>query len=175
MRAFSSVAKEVPDSRLIIIGDGDRRNYLEALVLDLELTNRVFIIGSRDNPYKYIKNSDIFVLSSVYEGFGIVLIEAMACGLPVISTDCKSGPAEIISGESGVLVPVPDGKMYSASDPLTDEEKNLAAEIIKLLRDKNKQERLKELNLLRAADFSAESVIPQWETLIKEQVKGKSI
>ena len=175
IRAFSSVVKEVPDSKLIIVGDGERRQYLEALVRDLDLTGRVFMIGSRDNPYKYMKNSDIFVLSSVYEGFGIVIIEAMACGLPVISSDCPSGPAEILSGGCGVLVPVPDGKMYSASDPLTDEEKNLAAEIIKLLRDKNKQERLKELNLLRAADFSVESVIPQWETLIKEQVRGKSI
>jgi len=172
IRAFGSVVKNVPDAKLIIVGDGDRRNYLKGLVLDLELSDRVFIIGSRDNPYKYMKNSDIFVLSSIYEGFGIVIIEAMACGLPVISTDCKSGPAEIITSKNGVLVPVPDGKMYSASEQLTDEEKNLAAEIIQLLRDKNKQERIKELSLLRAADFSVESIIPQWEILIKELIKG---
>ncbi|MGD9706809.1 MAG: glycosyltransferase [Candidatus Delongbacteria bacterium] len=175
IRAFSSVVKEAPDSKLIIVGDGERRQYLEALVRDLGLTDRVFLTGSRDDPYKYMKNSDIFVLSSVYEGFGIVIIEAMACGLPVISSDCPSGPAEILSGGCGVLVPVPDGKMYSASDPLTDEEKILSKEIVSMLKDENERLRLGLLSFKRSEDFSAGSIVPQWENLIYELVKGRSI
>ncbi|MBU4485845.1 MAG: glycosyltransferase [Candidatus Delongbacteria bacterium] len=173
IRAFKYVSAEVPDSSLVIVGDGELKEYLADLIEDLCLTNRVFLIGNRDNPYKYLKHSDIFVLSSVYEGFGIVLIEAMACGLPVISTECLSGPTEILIGEAGILVPVLDGKKYTGSEPLTTEEKVLANEIIRLLKGKTECERFKELSLKRALDFSLEKIIPQWDELIHEFLKGK--
>jgi len=172
IRAFKKVSGELPDSRMIIVGDGEWRKYLEELIDELDLKNRVFLIGNRNNPYKYLKQADLFVLSSVYEGFGIVLIEAMACGLPIISTDCPSGPAEILSDGSGVLVPAPDGKKYSGNDPLTAEENTLADEMIRLLKDESERDRLKNDSLKRSGDFSSEKIIQQWKNLISELMKG---
>lgn len=96
-------------ARLVIIGEGEGRHMLETLVHDLKLDNDVALIGFVDNPYAYMKRSRVFVLSSIREGLPTVLIEAMACGTPVVSTDCPSGPAEILEGgRYGKLVPVGD-------------------------------------------------------------------
>lgn len=89
---------------LIILGDGDQRDSLVALSNKLGLTERVHFIGNVENPFKYFKNCDIFVLSSETEGFPMVLIEAMACELVIIASDCKSGPREILDAEDGSLM-----------------------------------------------------------------------
>lgn len=106
IRAFALVRKERP-ARLMILGDGEDRPKLEALTRELGLDQDVALPGFVDNPYKYMSRAALFVLSSKYEGLGNVLIEAMACGCPVVSTDCPSGPAEILEGGRwGPLVPV---------------------------------------------------------------------
>ena len=108
IRAFALVRKERP-ARLMILGEGGDRPKLEALVREMGLENDVSLPGFVDNPYKYMKRAAVFVLSSKWEGLPTVLIEAMACGIPVISTDCPSGPREILeNGKYGVLVPVGD-------------------------------------------------------------------
>lgn len=108
LRAFGKAAKQRP-MRLMILGEGELRNNLESLVAELGLNQVVALPGFVDNPYAYMKRADMFVLSSRWEGFGNVLVEAMACGAPVISTDCPSGPAEILeNGKWGKLVPVGD-------------------------------------------------------------------
>ena len=81
---------------LYIIGDGILREELESRIQNLKLQNNVFLVGRQSNPYKYLNNSDCFLFSSNHEGFPNVLLEALACGLPVISTDCMSGPREIL-------------------------------------------------------------------------------
>lgn len=106
IRAFS-VIDHTSDCRLMILGDGELREELEVLIDQLNLTNRVKLPGFVENPYAYMANSALFVLSSKWEGLPTVLIEAMACGLPVISTQCPSGPLEILqAGRFGRLIPV---------------------------------------------------------------------
>lgn len=106
IQAFALVRRERP-ARLIILGEGEERPRLEALVQELRLGQDVALPGFVNNPYKYMKHAGIFVLSSKYEGFGLVLVEAMTCGTPVVATNCPSGPAEILKGGKwGRLVPV---------------------------------------------------------------------
>ena len=106
IRAFREVHSTV-DARLVILGEGDRRDDLQRLICELDLEPVVEMPGFVDNPFKYMRRADVFVLSSRWEGFGNVVVEALACGTPVVSTDCPSGPAEIlVDGEYGTLVPV---------------------------------------------------------------------
>jgi glycosyltransferase involved in cell wall biosynthesis len=106
IRAFSKISTD-REARLVILGEGRKREELESLVQELNLADDVALPGFVDNPYKYMKRADVFVLSSKWEGFGNVLVEAMACGCPVVSTDCPSGPAEILEdGKWGRLVPI---------------------------------------------------------------------
>lgn len=113
VRAFALVRQHLP-SRLMILGDIDKREptikpQLEALVRELGLEGEVTLPGFVDNPYAYMARAKVFVLSSAYEGFGNVLAEAMAVGTSVVSTNCESGPAEILeNGKYGRLVPVGD-------------------------------------------------------------------
>lgn len=93
--------------RLILLGDGPLRQELQTLIDELKLADRVQLLGFQDNPMKFFKRSRLFVLSSRVEGLPNVLVEAMACGCPVVSTNCPTGPREVLrDGEYGELVPV---------------------------------------------------------------------
>lgn len=111
--SFSKVVAEMP-CRLVILGEGSLRPQLEALVTELGLSHNIFMPGFVDNPYAWMSKVDLFVLSSIYEGFGNVLVEAMACGSRVVSTDCLSGPSEILeNGKWGALVPIKNTNIMS--------------------------------------------------------------
>jgi glycosyltransferase involved in cell wall biosynthesis len=106
LHAFAQLRQDIP-ARLIILGDGEMRAELEALVQQLAIAADVALPGFVDNPYAYMSRAAAFVLSSVWETFGIVLVEALACGCPVLSTNCDYGPSEILAdGQYGALVPV---------------------------------------------------------------------
>ena len=108
IKAFVELRKQ-KEVRLIILGEGKDRKKLENLIKELNLKNFVDMPGFADNPYAYMAKSDVYALSSQWEGLPNTLIEAMACGTPVVSTDCPSGPAEILeNGKYGKLVPVGD-------------------------------------------------------------------
>ncbi len=108
IRAFAKVRKK-RRVKLVILGDGRERKNLEALVSSLGLNDDVSLPGSTKNPFSYMSRAAVFVLSSMIEGLPNVLIEALACGCPVVSTDCPSGPREILEdGKWGELVPVGD-------------------------------------------------------------------
>jgi glycosyltransferase involved in cell wall biosynthesis len=108
IQAFSKVRQSRP-CHLLILGEGRERSRLEALVEKLGLKDDIEMPGFVENPYAYMARADLLVLSSNCEGFGNVLAEALAIGLPVVSTDCPSGPREILQdGRLGPLVPVGD-------------------------------------------------------------------
>ncbi len=115
IRAFAQV-RQVRPARLMILGWGPDRPQLEALVQELGLEADVAMPGYQKNPYAYMAKSAVFVLSSAWEGLPTVLIEAMATGVPVVSTDCKSGPAEILdNGKYGFLTPVGDSNALATA------------------------------------------------------------
>lgn len=106
LRAFAAQSRL--DARLLILGSGDETS-LERLAVDLCVADRVIFAGFRSDPSSFYATADVFVLSSDYEGFGNVLVEALSFGLPVVSTNCPSGPAEILeNGRWGHLTPVGD-------------------------------------------------------------------
>jgi len=106
IRAFAKVRIQY-NCRLMILGEGELREELEDLVKSLGLDSDVALPGFVENPYFYMSRAAVFVLSSQWEGLANVLIEALACGCPVVSTDCPSGPSEVLeNGKWGRLVPV---------------------------------------------------------------------
>ncbi len=106
IRAFALV-RERRKARLLILGEGPERQSLEFLVSSLGLEQDVVLPGYTDDPLPYFCEASLFVMSSIYEGFPNVLVEALACGAPVVCTDCESGPREILQdGRLGPLVPI---------------------------------------------------------------------
>lgn len=98
--------KYIPDIQLVILGQGVYYNKLEKLVQSLNLKECVHLMGAKSNPYKYMYNADIFVLTSLYEGFPNVLVEAMSVGLPIVSVDCKSGPRELLNDDVNITIKI---------------------------------------------------------------------
>ncbi len=145
LKAFALVRQQ-RKVRLLILGDGEERPLLEQLTRNLKIQNDVMMPGFTDNPYAFMKRAALFVLSSVYEGLPNVLIEAIALGCPVVSTDCPSGPREILDGgRYGRLVPVGD---YEA----------LANAILQTLDNRPDPKVLQQ----RAAQFSLENAVKEY-------------
>jgi glycosyltransferase involved in cell wall biosynthesis len=108
IRAFAHL-RRCHETRLVILGEGEERPRLEALISELGIRSDVALPGFVRNPFAYMARARVFALSSAWEGFGNVLLEALACGTPVVSTNCASGPAEILgNGAYGLLTPVGD-------------------------------------------------------------------
>lgn len=146
VRAFARV-RAARDARLVIIGEGDRRDRLTSLVEDLGLDDDVSLPGSETNPYPYMRRASVFALSSITEALPLALVEAMACSCPVVATDCSSGTVEILDGgRVGPLVPVND------PDALADA-------ILETMNDPPNEAVLRE----RAADFSVGTIVDEYE------------
>ena len=155
LKAFALISQK-KKCRLVILGEGEERKNLEQLISNLNISKNVALLGFQKNPYKYMQKSSVFVLSSKREGFPNVLVEAMACGLPVISTDCQSGPNEIINnGENGILVPVGN-------------EKALAEAVLKVLNDSALQQKFSLEGKKRAQDFTLVKSVKEYEKLFQE-------
>lgn len=151
--AFQIVLQSVKDARLMILGTGEQRDALERYATQVGVAPNVTFLGFKDNPYKYMARSDVFVLPSLWEGFGHVIVEAMACGVPVVASDCPSGPAEIItSGHDGMLVPVGDPQAIAHS-------------IISVLKDPRLGDSLRQNGFRRAMDFEAKKIVTRYEHL----------
>ncbi|SDI42131.1 glycosyltransferase [Natribacillus halophilus] len=150
LKAFSTISQQI-NSRLIILGKGPKEEELKKQSNDLGIGEKVVFLGFKNNPYKYMRLADAFVLSSKWEGFGHVIVEAMATGTSVISTDCESGPREIILEDKyGILVPVGD-------------DRQLSIETIRLLKDDKTKENMIAQSYKRAQDFNVKKIIKEYE------------
>lgn len=108
LEAFRIVLQTRP-AHLLLVGEGSRRGALEKQATSLGIADRVHFVGWQKEPYSFMARADVFALSSRFEGLPVTLLEAMACDLPIVSTDCPAGPAEILeNGRYGRLVPVGD-------------------------------------------------------------------
>lgn len=155
LRAFSLIRKRLDNVYLIILGEGELLSELGALASRLSIEKWVDFVGYQSNPYAWFSKADIFVLSSDSEGFPNVLVEAMTCGLAVISTNPPScGPKEIITnGKNGILVPI------------SDEEK-LAEAMYLPLKDENYRRQLQEEGRKRAENFRDDIIMKQYEAVL---------
>lgn len=113
--AFAGVRRDL-NCRLVILGEGSQRRDLENLIASLQLQADAQLVGEVRNPYAYMRRAAVFALSSVHEGLGNVLVEALALGTPAVSTACPYGPSEILGhGRYGALVPVGDADALAAA------------------------------------------------------------
>jgi glycosyltransferase involved in cell wall biosynthesis len=152
-------------ARLVILGEGPERGSLEAQIVALGLENGVSLPGFVKNPYSFLSRADAFVHSSRYEGLSNVVIEALACGCPVIATDCPVGPAEILrNGEFGTLVPLGDiPALAQAMIEVIGENIGGGAEIAKIGASSRREQ-----GILRAAGFSTERSAAAYLSLVDE-------
>ena len=158
LRALALIHKK-KKARLVIVGEGEEEKNLNSLVDKLGLSESVIFLGFQKNPYKYMQKASVFALSSKIEGFPNVIVEAMACGVPVVSTDCQSGPNEIIKNrENGILVPV--------SDP-----KALAEAIFEVLDDSALRKKLSLEGKKTARNFTSERGVKEYEDFFQEILK----
>lgn len=148
--AFALLRTWIP-AHLLILGEGEERENLETQINSLGLSDFVSMPGFVENPFAYMAQADVFVLSSKWEGLPNVLIEAMACGTSVVSTNCPSGPAEILeNGQYGILTPVGDSS-------------SLAKAIRKTLDNPVSSQILQQ----RANDFSVEKIVDQYLEILE--------
>ena len=177
IRALAALRDAGIEFTLLILGQGSKQAYLEKLIEDYDLQDRIKLMGFCSNPFKIMKNAELYVLPSLYEGMGNSLIEALACGLPCISTDHKSGAREILAPESdirqtatenaeyakyGILVPVPDGNIYEKGERLTSEERILSESIRRLIESKELRDKYSSLAVIRAEEMNVSNAVNKW-------------
>lgn len=156
LKAFRQVSRN-RRVRLIILGEGRWRKRLENMVRKMDMEKKVSLPGWVPNPYAFMSRASVFVLSSKFEGLGNVLIEAMACGCPCVSTDCPAGPAEILdNGRFGPLVTVGDDSA-------------LAAAMERVLDSPPDKDAL----LARAQEFSFDASVEFYERMIVDLVRER--
>lgn len=153
LQAFALLRRSV-DAQFVILGEGSERGAVEAEIARLGLQGHVFLPGFQENPFPWFAQADVFLMASRFEGFPMSLLEAMALGLPVVSTACPYGPREMIQHEvSGLLSPV-------------DNAEALAAHLVNLFSDRAYAERLAEGARTRAFYFSKQKMISEYENYL---------
>jgi glycosyltransferase involved in cell wall biosynthesis len=162
LRSMAELHHQEPNARLLILGDGPLRSELIELGRELGIAEIVDFVGVQQNPFSYIARADVFVMTSKYEGFGMALVEAMALGTPVASTDCDYGPREILQdGRSGLL--------------LADEStQGVAGSLLSLLSDSDRCAHLGAAGKLRANDFDISVIAPQTGELLSSVLKNRT-
>lgn len=161
LKAFAKVASKYPDWQLIILGEGELRSELEELKTELNLGEQVVLPGRVKNPFLLMERAQFFVMSSRFEGFPMAHGEAMLCGLPVIATDCPSGPRELVrDGIDGILIPNQD-------------QAALAIAIERLISNPEERKHFAKSAPEVGTRFSLEKIIQDWTNLSQEAIQEK--
>ncbi|MEM2507578.1 MAG: glycosyltransferase, partial [Nitrososphaeria archaeon] len=192
LRIFKELKKEFPELKLLILGEGELKEYLTGLSKDLGLKTYVwdkdqlsenfdvYFLGFQKNPFKFIARSKLFVFPSLWEGFGNVLIESMACGTAVVSADCRSGPREILApntdfeyqtkepeyAEYGILMPTFKFEFKNANEPLDEIEMVWVKVIDDLLKREELRKRYAAKAVERAKHFDINLISNQWSQIL---------
>jgi len=152
LKAYKKLVELGRKEKLLIFGDGPDKNQIEKMIKELNLEEKAILMGSVKNPYPWIKNAKLFVHSSKYEGFGLVLVEAMINDVCVVSADCPVGPKEVLDyGKSGILVKA--GDVDSLVDGMLEGLKN--------------KEKYIEHSKLRVKEFDIKEVMKEYEKIIE--------
>lgn len=183
IKSVALVRQELPDTKLVIIGYGEFTEYKQ-LAKELGMEEDVLFTGVMKNPHHVLRHADLYALTSDSEGFPNALIEAMAVGVPCVSVNCKTGPAEILGkdhtaygdehrvyeAEYGILTPVLNRNKNLSPEVFEEEEKILAAMLAKVLRDEALRNRYKQAGMKRAAEFSNDAYVGNFEKLLQEDL-----
>jgi glycosyltransferase involved in cell wall biosynthesis len=178
LQSFAKLRAKEKNAHLVLVGDGELEHDLKVLAAKLDVAANVHFIGAQANPYRFVARSDIFVFTSLYEGFPNAVLEALAVGTPVVSVDCRSGPREILSpktnpfdvakgvelGEYGVLVP-PFGGVNNKFE-VERREELLKEAIINVLNTPKLKKKYEAAGKRRARDFDAKKTAEEFYKII---------
>lgn len=154
IKSFGIINRKFPDWNLYIYGEGSLRNYLNEIIIEKKLNNNIFLMGSTNNIKDKLIESSIMVLSSRSESFGMVIVEAMTCGLPVVSFDCKVGPREIISDSVDGFLVKPESI------------KELADKIMLLMSDFDTRVKLGKKAKIKSYKYSENNILELWKKIL---------
>ena len=156
IKAFACIVNEFPDWEVCIYGSGRDKEYLDSLIKKLALTKHVFIHPPVKDVQQLMQNASLCVLPSRYEGFGLVLVEAMACGVPCVAFDCECGPSEIIrDGEDGLIAQL-------------DNLDSLAEKMRQLMTDNNLRAQMGKQAKTNMKRYSKDAIMDVWQSYFQE-------
>jgi N-acetylgalactosamine-N,N'-diacetylbacillosaminyl-diphospho-undecaprenol 4-alpha-N-acetylgalactosaminyltransferase len=155
------------EAKLYLIGDGYLRGELEELVKELNLEKKVIFLGRQKDVFKYLQKASCFVFSSDYEGFPNVLLEALLCNLPIISTDCKSGPREILAPNTSVIKETENIEIAEYGILTKVGSEKYLSEAMKLIyKDNNLRYNFRQKTQNRIKEFEVKKIVKKWEKVI---------
>jgi len=174
IRAFARLNKE---TNLVLVGDGAQKERLKTLAKSLGIDKRVFFVGGQDNPYKFMSKVALYVSASRSEGFPNALIESMICGCAVISTDCPSGPREILAPQSNFRHLLKQGVEYTEYGTLVavDDEEALYEALDEMLHNKDRREKQLASACKRINDFRQENIIKAYSQVFEQVIAGEKV
>lgn len=163
---------------MYILGKGELKQKLQELINKLDLSKNIMLLGFKTNPYAYLEKSDVFIMTSYFEGMSNSILEAFSAELPVIATDCMAGNREIIApstdyncftdkiefAEYGILIPI----CHEEAESITNQEIEMANAIIKLIEDKSLYAKYKQKAKERVKYFNKENSINKWIEIIEK-------
>lgn len=178
IRMFSKVVKEIPDAKLLMLGDGELLPLMKKLAKDMGMEENISFLGHVENVDDYLNMSKVFVVASKREAFPCSVIEAMRCGVPVVANNCPGGIKEALGARKeentkkitlcacGRITPYLDGKKYGAKDKISVEEEHMANEVIKILLNSNLHNRYSNNCKKYAKRYHIDTVGSKWEKII---------